>query len=102
MAHSIWLTIDWRDSESEVPEAQQEAFTQFVFQSLRSLSEVQAVDRVPDPDVPAGGMGAQWLSQILTLVATMGKLSDRLSLHSSCQLFSTDLIYSKRQRPGGS
>ena len=66
MADTIKLTIDWRDAESEMPEAQQEAFTQRVWQDLRSSSSVEAVDRLPDPDVPDGGMGAHWLWNVLT------------------------------------
>ncbi|MEM9152172.1 MAG: hypothetical protein AAGB19_17190 [Cyanobacteria bacterium P01_F01_bin.3] len=66
MTDIIKLTIDWRDAESEMPEAQQEAFTQRVWQDLRSSSAVETVERVPDPDVPEGGMGRHWLWNILT------------------------------------
>ncbi|MGB3292207.1 MAG: hypothetical protein WBB01_04325 [Phormidesmis sp.] len=66
MSDSIYLTIDWRDADKDVPEAQQEAFTQSVYRSLRSLSEVKSVDRLLDPNAPDGGMGAQWLWNILT------------------------------------
>lgn len=66
MADTVKLTIDWRDADSEMPEAQQEAFTQRVWQDLRSSSAVETVDRVPDPDVPEGGMGAHWLWNVLT------------------------------------
>ncbi|NJM99101.1 MAG: hypothetical protein HC800_19900 [Phormidesmis sp. RL_2_1] len=66
MIHPICLTIDWRDADCDIPEAQQEAFTQSVFRSLRSHSAIQTIARVPDPDVPTGGMGAQWLWNILT------------------------------------
>lgn len=66
MADVVRLTIDWREADSNVPEAQQEAFTQTLFQELRSLDQVATVDRIPDPDAPVGGMGAHWLWNILT------------------------------------
>lgn len=66
MTDAIKLTIDWRDAECEMPEAQQEAFTQRVWQDLRGSSAVETVDRVPDSDVPDGGMGANWLWNVLT------------------------------------
>ncbi|MGB3786405.1 MAG: hypothetical protein WA949_00240 [Phormidesmis sp.] len=76
MTRSIWLTIDWRDVDSQVPEAQQEALTQSVFRSLRAHEAVQRVERVPDPDVPGGGMGAQWLWNILTAEIPGGGLRE--------------------------
>ncbi|MEO1394939.1 MAG: hypothetical protein AAFV90_18705 [Cyanobacteria bacterium J06634_5] len=66
MTDTVRLTIDWRTSISDMPEAQQEAFTQSLFQDLRRADAVETVERVPDPDVPDGGMGAQWLWSILT------------------------------------
>ena len=63
---TVWLTIDWRKAESDLPEAQQEALTQTLFRELQTLDEIEAVSRIPDPDVPAGGMGASWLWSILT------------------------------------
>lgn len=66
MTDTIRLTIDWRDAESAMPEAQQEAFTQRVWQDLRGSNAVETVERVPDPDVPDGGMGANWLWNVLT------------------------------------
>lgn len=66
MADTIKLTIDWREADSEMPEAQQEIFTQRVWQDLRASSAVDKIERVPDPDVPDGGMGANWLWNVLT------------------------------------
>ncbi|MEL7358873.1 MAG: hypothetical protein AAFN40_20225 [Cyanobacteria bacterium J06560_6] len=66
MVNTIKLTIDWRDASSEMPEAHQEAFTQRVWQDLRASSAVEKVERLPDPDVPEGGMGAHWLWNVLT------------------------------------
>ena len=66
MTDTIKLTIDWRDAVSEMPDAQQEAFTQRVWQDLRVSNAVEKVERVPDPNVPDGGMGANWLWNVLT------------------------------------
>ncbi len=71
MTDTITLTIDWREAQSELPEEQQEAVTQSLYQELRSLDEVQDVQRVPDPDVPEGEMGAQWLWNVLTADITV-------------------------------
>lgn len=64
--NSVRLTIDWRAADSNMPEAQKEAVTQAVFRELRSHPTVQTINRVPDPNVPTGSMGAQWLWNILT------------------------------------
>ena len=66
MTRSVWLTIDWQDADNQAPVAQQEAFTQSVLRGLKAHDAIQKVERVPDPDVPTGGMGAQWLWNILT------------------------------------
>ena len=71
MTDTITLTIDWREAQSELPEEQQEAVTQSLYQELRSLDEVQDVQRVSDPDMPEGGMGAQWLWNVLTADITV-------------------------------
>jgi hypothetical protein len=71
MANTLRLTIDWRDPASELPESQQEAVTQTLFQELQALDEVARVERVADPDAPEGGMGAQWLWSILTAEITV-------------------------------
>lgn len=64
--NSVRLTIDWRAADSNVPEAQKEAITQAVFRELRSHPTIQTINRIPDPNVPTGSMGAQWLWNILT------------------------------------
>lgn len=66
MTDTIKLTIDWREADGEVPEGRQEAFTQRLLKELRASDAVTRTDRVADPDVPAGGMGAQWLWSVLT------------------------------------
>ncbi len=66
MTDTVWLTIDWREANGDMPEAQKEVFTQTLFQELRTLEGIETVGRIPDPDVPTGGMGANWLWSILT------------------------------------
>lgn len=66
MVETIRLTIDWREADGEVSERQQEAFTQRVLKDLRASDAVETVERVADPAVPEGGMGAQWLWSLLT------------------------------------
>ena len=71
MTDTISLTIDWREADSNMPEEQQEVLTQTLFQELRALDEVEDVKRVADPDVPDGGMGANWLWSVLTAEITI-------------------------------
>ena len=78
MADTILLTIDWRDADSDMPEEQQETLTQTVFQELRALDEVEDIKRVADPNVPDGGMGANWLWSILTAEITFSPRSQAL------------------------
>jgi hypothetical protein len=66
MTDFIKLTIDWRDAHSEVPEQQQEAFTQQLLRELRKSSAIASADRVVDPNMPPGSMGEHWLWSILT------------------------------------
>jgi hypothetical protein len=66
MTTPLWLTIDWRDADANVPEAQQEQFTEVLFREMNCFDEVERVERVADPAVPDGGMGAAWLWGILT------------------------------------
>lgn len=66
MTSLLWLTIDWREADADVPEAQQEQFTEVLFRELNGFDEVERVERVADPTVPDGGMGAAWLWGILT------------------------------------
>ncbi|NJN21016.1 MAG: hypothetical protein HC812_07265 [Leptolyngbya sp. RL_3_1] len=74
MTQPFWLTIDWRDADTEVPEAQQEQFTEVLFREMNCFDEVERVERVADPAVPDGGMGAAWLWGILTAEVTVENL----------------------------
>lgn len=59
--------MDWREADSDMPEARQEMLTQVIFRELRQSDAVETVDRVAETDVPAGGMGAGgWLMNVLT------------------------------------
>ena len=71
MADTVWLTIDWRQADPDIPEAQQEAFTEILFREMNGFDEIERVERVADPDAPAGGMGAAWLWSILTAEVTV-------------------------------
>ncbi len=66
MTDTVWLTIDWRKAFSTEPDTHKEAFTRTLFRELRTLDEINTVDRIADPNVPYGGMGANWLWSILT------------------------------------
>lgn len=66
MAHPIQLTVDWRETSRELPEAQQEALTQTLLKDLRRVDVVETVERVPEADVPEGSMGVgAWLWGVL-------------------------------------
>ncbi|MFZ4678381.1 MAG: hypothetical protein ACOYM4_22275 [Nodosilinea sp.] len=71
MADTVWLTIDWREATTAMPEAQQETLTETLFRDMKGLDEVEQVRRVADPDLPDGGMGAAWLWSILTAEITV-------------------------------
>jgi hypothetical protein len=66
MTDTVWLTIDWRKANGDMPDAQKEVFTQTLFRELRTIDSIETVGRIPDPNVPIGGMGANWLWSILT------------------------------------
>lgn len=74
MAKTVTLTIDWRQAELDMPENLQERQTEALLQDLAVLDGVEQVDRVADPDVPDGGMGAAWLWSILTAKITVDGL----------------------------
>lgn len=74
MTHSIWLTIDWRSADADIPEEQQEALTEVLFREMNGFDEVERVERVADPDVPDGGMGAAWLWSVLTAEVSIENL----------------------------
>ncbi|ASC73379.1 uncharacterized protein XM38_043440 [Halomicronema hongdechloris C2206] len=72
MAKRVRLTIDWRQGMADVPLDHQETITTSLFQDLSQLDEVDQINRVADPQVPAGGMGvAAWLWSILTAEITI-------------------------------
>ena len=66
MMDTVSLTIDWREAGEALPDSQQEALTQTLYQELRALDTVDTVERVADPQLPDGAMGAQWLWSVLT------------------------------------
>lgn len=59
------ITINWRQDERDVDPERQERETEMLYRELRQMDDVEAVNRVPDPDVPDGGMGAAWLWNVL-------------------------------------
>ncbi|NJL87373.1 MAG: hypothetical protein HC886_17565 [Leptolyngbyaceae cyanobacterium SM1_1_3] len=71
MPKTVWLTIDWRDPNEDIPAAQQEAYTEILFRELNSFDEVERVERLADPNVPEDGVGADWLWGILTAEVTV-------------------------------
>ncbi len=67
MSNSVQLTVDWREADRDMPEAQQEALTQTLLKELRRVDAVETVERVSDADVPEGGMGVgAWLWGVIT------------------------------------
>jgi hypothetical protein len=70
----ITITLDWRAASAALPPEIQEQQTQNLYRALRQLPEVNRVDRVPDPDVPEGGMGAQWLTDLLMTEVLPGSI----------------------------
>jgi hypothetical protein len=74
MADTIWLTVDWREANADIPEAQQETVTELLFREMNGFDEVERVERLPDPTVPEGGMGAAWLWSILTAEVSIENL----------------------------
>ena len=71
----LTITINWQQ-EDEDPEWQ-ERQTETLYRELRQMDEVEDVQRVADPDVPDGGMGAAWVWSILQAEVTLeniGKL----------------------------
>jgi hypothetical protein len=73
-AQSITLTIDWRTAAAELPPEIQEQQTQNLYRALREIPEVEQVDRIADPNVPDGAMGAAWLKGLLLTKVIPGNL----------------------------
>ena len=63
-APALQVTIDFRDAN--LPEEQLDRLTANVLKDLKALDEVEKVERVPDPQVPDGGMGGGTLMGLLT------------------------------------
>ncbi|WP_008307729.1 hypothetical protein [Leptolyngbya sp. PCC 6406] len=77
MVDKVWLTIDWRAGDAEVPESVQERLTAGLFREMVGLEGVERVERVADGAMPDGAMGAAWLWGILqaeVTVANAGKV----------------------------
>ena len=74
----VTITINWRPDEAdEVDQERQERQTETLYRELHQMDEVETVNRIADPDVPDGGMGAAWLWSILqaeVTVENIGKL----------------------------
>ncbi|MDA0672823.1 MAG: hypothetical protein O3C67_03840 [Cyanobacteria bacterium] len=73
MADTLWITFDWRSADADLPIPQQEQFTEVLFREMNGFDEVERVERVADPTVPTGGMGAAWLWGILTAEVSLDK-----------------------------
>lgn len=75
MAKRVTLTIDWRQGMADMPPEHQETITASLFQELSQLDAVDQVNRVADPEVPPGSMGAAaWLWSILTAEVSLKTL----------------------------
>jgi hypothetical protein len=85
-AQFITLTIDWRTAAAELPPEIQEQQTQNLYRALRELPEVEQVDRIADPHVPDGAMGAAWLKDLLLTKVIPGNLSHIFSVIRRCLL----------------
>jgi hypothetical protein len=70
----VKITLDWRAAGANLPPEIQEQQTQNLYRALRQLPELTRVDRVADPDVPDGGMGAQWLTDLLMTEVLPGSI----------------------------
>ena len=57
----LTITINWHPDDSDADPERQERQTETLYRELRQMDKVEAVNRVPDPNVPDGGMGAAWL-----------------------------------------
>lgn len=62
---SFELIIDWRAYVSDMPPEIRERQTQNLYLALKPLSSVGRVNRVADPNIPDGSMGAAWLTDLL-------------------------------------
>ena len=61
----LTITINWRSDDGDADPERQERQTKMLYRELQQMDEVEAVNRVSDPNVPDGGMGAAWLWNVL-------------------------------------
>ena len=77
---TLELTLDWRMYVDDIPAEIQERQTQNLYLALRQLPEMERIARVPDPNVPDGGMGAAWLTDLLLTEVFPGGLGSIFNL----------------------
>lgn len=100
MTDTVWLTIDWREAEVDTPDTQQEIYTETLFHEVNRMDEVEQAARVPDANVPDGGMGAAWLWSILTAEVSIENLK-RLGQEVQARLPGKPISFSfKRSKDG--
>jgi hypothetical protein len=69
----LWVTVDLRSANANLTPQQLDTLTESLYRELRSIKEVERVERIPDPDAPAGAMGG---GMIAGTVAAMVKVAD--------------------------
>jgi hypothetical protein len=74
------LTLDWRAYTADTSIEIQERQTQNLYSALEQFPDVEQVARLPDPNVPSGGMGAAWLTNLLLTEIFPGSLSSIFSI----------------------
>ncbi|HEY9795374.1 MAG TPA: hypothetical protein V6D30_07000 [Leptolyngbyaceae cyanobacterium] len=64
----LGVTIDLRNSDPDLGQEELEALTQRLFQQMGNLYEVEQVNRIPEPNPPAGSkpLSAAFLVGLLT------------------------------------
>jgi hypothetical protein len=82
------VTIDLRNSEPDLAQEELETLTQRLYQQMSDLDEVEQVNRIPEPNPPAGSkpLSAAFLVGLLTaevnaanIKALLGFIWERLS-----------------------
>lgn len=72
---SFKFIVDWRTYVSDVPLEIRERQTQDLYLALKPLSNIGQVERIADPNVPDGSMGAAWLTDLLLTEVIPGNFS---------------------------
>ena len=72
--YMVWLIIDWRDAEADIPEVHQEKVTEVLFWEIKSFDELKRVERIADANALADGMGTRWLRGILKVEVSLANL----------------------------